>query len=309
MNATISEQAVQWWLTVRESPHDAAVQQAFDAWLAQGDAQRMAYLDVLLAANAALPAAVPAERRVVPMASARHRRIGPMGFGALWATAATLALWFGPRLSEQWQADVRAAPGRVEAVTLADGSAIELGPDGAIAVSLDDRERRITVLRGQVEIAVAPDPRPLTVFADDARIRDIGTRFTVDRSGHTLRVGVAEGRVEVSRNGQTESLGAGERIDWTGHDRERGAWQDSRDSADVLLLDDARAEQAFARWAAWRGLRVTWIGHADDARRLDAALPMADAAAQDGALTLLSRHFRVRVLAAGGGRLLLRAEA
>ena len=97
MNELLHEQAVQWLIEVRDAPADAAVQRAFDAWLALDETHRLAYLDALITFNAA---AEPSEPVAVAMSPGFVRR-HPVWLGAGFAAVAVFALLFGPRWSEQ----------------------------------------------------------------------------------------------------------------------------------------------------------------------------------------------------------------
>ena len=55
----MQQAAMQWWLQLRDAPADAPVQHAFDAWLAADDRHRRAYLEVLMALNAAVEPSAP----------------------------------------------------------------------------------------------------------------------------------------------------------------------------------------------------------------------------------------------------------
>lgn len=301
----MQQAAMQWWLQVRDAPADASVQRAFDAWLAADDRHRLAYLDVLMALNAAAESTQPA--RAPQTAGWMRRHAGWVG--AAFASLAFCAVLLGPRWSEQWRADAVAPPGSERELVLDDGTRLVLGADSAIAYAVDADRRDITLLRGTVTVAVAVDPRPLTLHWRDAEVRDIGTRFTVQAAADVLRVGVEEGRVDVRRGGAAPvSIGAGERVDWDDASPTRGVWHAVVATPDLLLLDQAPAALAVAQWAAHRGTRVVWIGSPPSGLPLDAALPMRTRDDQQAALATLARHYRFDVVLDGGGVLVLRSS-
>lgn len=293
---------MRWWLQVREAPADAAVQRAFDAWLAADDAHRLAYLEVLMTANAAAEATMP--RATSPRARIR----GPAAWlGAAFASLLIFGLLFGPRWSEQWRADVVSPPGGGHALVLADGTRLALGADSAVAFDLGDDAREIELLRGMVTVEVAADPRPLTLRWRDIAVRDIGTRFTVQAAADAVRIGVAEGRVDVRRGDAAPvPLEAGEALDWQGPTPQRRAWREPVPTPGLLVLDRAPAALALAQWAANRGTRVYWLGSAPTGAPLDAALPVRTADEQRAALDTLARHYRFDIVLNGGGLLVLR---
>lgn len=298
---------MQWWLRVRDAPPDSRVHFAFDAWLAEDNRHRLAYLDVLMAFNAAVEPTVPMPMPA-PRATSWMRR-HPGWVGAAFASLALCAVLLVPRWAEQWRADAVAAPGRERELVLDDGTRIVLGGDSAITYEFAAGGREITLLRGTVTVDVASDPRPLILRWRDTEVRDIGTRFTVQAAADVLRVGVEEGRVDVRRGSAAAvSIGAGERVDWAGAGPQRGVWHAVASRPDLLLLDQAPAALALGQWAAIDGTRLYWIGSPPSGRPLAAALPMRTRDEQRAALTTLARHYRFDVVLDGGGLLVLRSS-
>ena len=305
MNDMQLAQAVQWQLRISAAPADADLQSAFDAWLAADDAHRLAYLDVLLALNAA---AEPSQPRAAEPAPSRLRRHAPW-LGFVTASLAIVAVVLAPRAIENARADVRSAVGETTSLTLADGSRVELEPDSALRVELGADARVVELLRGGLRIAVGADPRPLTLRHGEFRVRDIGTRFEVLAAEGALRVGVAEGRVEVrAGSGEPLQLAAGEAAQWRGAQLERFGHHETEAEPDLLVLDHAPAEIAFARWSARSGMRVFGANAGSDLR-LDAALPMGDTAEQHAALDTLAQRYGLRVVASTAGIVWLRPLA
>lgn len=307
MNELLLADAVQWLVRLRDAPADGDVQRAFDAWLARGDAHRIAYLDALLAMNAAAECSPPRSALARPAALRRHAPW--LGFAA--ASLAILAFVFAPRLLDNARADLRSDIGQVAELALADGSRIELDPDSAVRVDLGSDARTIELLRGGLRISVGADPRPLTVRHGEFRVRDIGTRFEVQAADSALRVGVIEGRVEVRRAADAAlALAAGEAAQWRGAAVERFALHATATAADprLLVLDHAAPEIAFARWSARSGVRVFGAGAAHDLR-LDAALPMGSDDERRAALDTLAQRYGLRVAAFGAGIAWLRAAS
>ena len=304
MNELLHEQAVQWLIEVRDAPADAAVQRAFDAWLARGDAHRLAYLDALMAFNAGAESSEPLPAITSPRFVRRH----PVWLGAGFAAVAVFALLFGPRWSEQLRADAASAPGVARELVLDDGTQLRLAPDSLVAIDFDAAGRDIELLRGAVTVDVAADPRPLTLRHRDATVRDIGTRFEVQTAPDVLRVSVASGLVEVTRAGHAAlQVAAGEQVEWRGAAIAQRAWQERREVAGLLVLEQAPAALAMAQWAAFEGRRVQWIGAAPGHAGLDAALPMRTPEERQAALATLAREFAVDVLFDGPGIVILRA--
>lgn len=92
--------------------------------------------------------------------------------------------------------------GQMQALTLSDGSTVVLGARSRVVVKFTGRERLVRLLAGEALFAVKHNAvRPFIVDAGDTVIRDVGTRFDVNRTGASVRVAVLEGEVEVHERG------------------------------------------------------------------------------------------------------------
>jgi hypothetical protein len=94
------------------------------------------------------------------------------------------------------------------------GLSVDVEPESTVVVSDETAHGRLIVLdRGSIVCQVAPRPAgaPLIVQAGAARVRVVGTRFSVTRLGESARVEVQQGVVEVSSRGETYLVHAGER--------------------------------------------------------------------------------------------------
>lgn len=90
-------------------------------------------------------------------------------------------------------------PGERRAVTLADGSMVELAPDSRVSVKYRTHERQIILQRGEALFRVAKNPeRPFIVQAVSTRVRAVGTVFQVGRDEQGVVVTVIEGRIAVT---------------------------------------------------------------------------------------------------------------
>jgi len=83
-----------------------------------------------------------------------------------------------------------------ETIMLADGTSIELNTNSAVHVLDTTAERKVWLEKGEAFFKVTHDAkRPLTVYAGERRITDLGTQFDVRRETGRLEVAVVEGRV------------------------------------------------------------------------------------------------------------------
>jgi transmembrane sensor len=88
--------------------------------------------------------------------------------------------------------------GQTRVLTLSDGSTVVLGAKSRVVVKFTERERLVRLTAGEALFEVAHNAsRPFVVDAGDTVIRDVGTRFDVNRAGPSVRVAVLEGEVEV----------------------------------------------------------------------------------------------------------------
>jgi transmembrane sensor len=105
--------------------------------------------------------------------------------------------------------DYRTGVGEIRSITLDDGTELTLGTFTAVNVSLDPSSRRIELVRGEVDAAVAGDAkRPFTVFHDEIEVTALGTRYSVHDDADGLMVNVTESRVQVCHTGQAQSASA-----------------------------------------------------------------------------------------------------
>lgn len=90
--------------------------------------------------------------------------------------------------------------GEQRAITLADGSVVELNAKSRIRLHFSSAERGVELIEGQALFRVAHDTaRPFIVNSGSARIRAVGTQFDVYRKSNDTTITVVEGRVAVAR--------------------------------------------------------------------------------------------------------------
>lgn len=229
------EQAAADWLARRDRGEwSPSQQQALEAWLAQSTRHRVEFLRLeaawheagrLQAIAAGLPVGAPPPRRdwsrghAVALAAAATAAIAPPDLqrtvfaprprlrARRWrqALVAVVALatvgasgWFGWQFGGRDEASYESGVGRLETVTLADGSSATLSSDSRLEVRMSRGERRLALLRGEAYFDVAHDAgRPFVVAADGRRVVALGTRFSVRRDAQELRVVVTEGKVRL----------------------------------------------------------------------------------------------------------------
>lgn len=201
----ISEQASQWVVLCDDRDLTAAEQSEFDQWLAD-DPRHLSAWRKLSSTWATIPVLntisdlVPLE----PLPAVKSRRglmrAPRIALGALSAVAATLlALAVAPSLlseSEVYETGLA----QTQLLTLDDGSQVTLGPRSKLTVRFAQKERRVVLAGGEAFFEVAHNKdRPFFVEAGRSVTRVVGTKFDVNYAPDSVRVGVLEGRVQVSR--------------------------------------------------------------------------------------------------------------
>ena len=250
------------FLVARASDADADWDAAY-RWIEQDPAHGYAFAKVEAGWElAARLGDVPSERLLPPalaapisIATARPgpappvtRRLAMGGIAAgLIAAVGTLA-WRFSDAGDHYATGI----GERRTVTLADGSLMRLNTDTSVTVDLAPERRSVRLLRGEASFDVAHDTsRPFVVAADEARVRAVGTAFTVRLRPDFTEVTVSEGIVGVRDGDRNERhVAAGNAaavrrgtiavtaLDHTDIQR-RLAWQDGRLSFDGDTLEQA----------------------------------------------------------------------
>lgn len=218
LTANCREQALDWLLRLQQAPHDQALREQFEQWLASEPAHAEAYrkaerlwrLSGQLAPATAERWPTPAEVVQLPV-----RRKTPRRWWLGAAAAACLMLALAPSLSLRLEADYRTAQGETREVTLADGSVVQMDSDTAIAVDYSASQRDVRLLAGQAFFEVVTDKtKPFHVRADGVRVTVTGTAFNVVLRPGRVGVDVQHGSVRVEDSAQVlaAALTAGQRL-------------------------------------------------------------------------------------------------
>lgn len=253
----IDEQALDWVVRQASGPLNDELQQAFNDWYDRGPREQGAYLraqalwqrldqaamDTDLTPPMALPVAAkrggwrPDRRLVMGGAIAACAAAAFVGLRAFQTPVATLVLETGL--------------GEISNHPLEDRSQVSLNSDSRIEVRMTPERRQVTLVKGEALFQVAKNPqRPFVVTAGSVSVRAVGTAFSVRLRGEGAEVLVTEGEVEVTENGTSTRLRAGE----AGHIAQNAvsvrsdpsevsrklAWRDGR----IVLANQSLAEAA-----------------------------------------------------------------
>jgi len=211
-------QAIDWLLRIRSENCTEAERHAFNTWLEESASHRQAYetaqsqwqwMDQFKsmsfpARDAALHYRKKSPRRMLKYSAAASLLL------ALGLTAFMPNGWLG--IPHTYIAE----KGNHQAITLADGSSIELNTESEVRVHFNHWRRNVEMIKGEAFFTVTHDAeRPFEVRAGNGRIRDIGTAFEVYIKPEQVIVAVQEGIVSVQAAGKRE-LTAGQQLAFNG---------------------------------------------------------------------------------------------
>lgn len=195
------------WIVAREEPDWTETDQAgLDAWLAESDLNRVAFLrleqswreaDRISSLGPALmPGTLQGTRapyqgmkRWVPLAAAASL-VAAIGIG--WQGYSSWSNF--DAVSARYDTDI----GGHKSVNLPDGSKVELNTSSGVRAAVGHKGREIWLDRGEAYFEVAHDrSRPFVVHVGNRQVTVLGTKFSVRRDGDKVSVFVREGRVRV----------------------------------------------------------------------------------------------------------------
>lgn len=224
VSETVALQAAEWFFLLQSDEATPDDRQRWAQWRAQHPEHASAWQRAERVGQkfALLPAALATP--VLTRPPARQRRVAVRALAMLLvaAPAGWLAWRDGP--AREWLAAHRTATGERRALTLADGSRIQLDTASAVDVRFDAALRLVRLHTGAIHVQTAPDPqgtpRPFVVATAQGRLRALGTRFVVRQEGAHSRIAVLQGAVEVrpeAAGGRLAVLQAGEQMLFTAH--------------------------------------------------------------------------------------------
>ncbi len=194
-----------WWLQRRRFwDANAQDEAAFEAWMNESEAHRIAYwrqsamwnrTERLAALGPSAPQAPARQRsRVVPMML--RVAAGLAVIAALGAGAANFATKAKDRVYST-------SLGGHETIRFADGTRIELNTDTAVRARMTSDQRLVWLEKGEAYFQVNHDPaHPFVVMVGDHRVTDLGTKFVIDRRPKKVEVALIEGRAWFDRTGR-----------------------------------------------------------------------------------------------------------
>ncbi len=221
-----------------------------------------------------------AGKKAVPGITRRSLVIaGLVGAGAAAGYAAL------PGLLVEARADYTTGKGQVRRVDLADGSIATMGPDSAIVVRFDERQRFIHLLQGMAFFDAASDrARPFSVGMGELVTTALGTAFEISDGAGYLSVSVDRGTVEVTSTAadiEAARLSAGQ---WLAFDAQnRTSRHGTRESGQIaawragqLFAEDEPVSSLIAKISRWQPGRTIVVDPSLGSRRVSGVFDLAD---------------------------------
>lgn len=222
-DATIAQQAVEWWVTQQSGDATETLRAACARWRAANPEHDRAWLHIENAdrrmrhVSGTLGAAVAQAALRAPHSRGRRMAVKAI-VGALFVgTGAWVA---SDPMAVQWlRADARSGAGERRTLRLADGTTLVLNTRSAVRLSMDGDVRRIGLVEGEIMVTTGKDvahapPRPLIVATAHGTLQPMGTRFVARQidGGSDASVQVFEGAVRVMPQGAPSADKASARI-------------------------------------------------------------------------------------------------
>lgn len=201
LNDSIDEQAVAWFIRLRADSVSQQDKISFNLWLEKAAEHRSAFYEicVMWGDETLLQSLTDSAKKhgIAPRAQKKTfiKRRGVLAIAA----CLLLAISLSGQIRLLMKADYTSARGERKTVQLSDGSTAILNTDSAVAIKMEDGQRLVELLKGEVFFDVAPDAdRPFVVKANHSTTRVLGTRFFVHCKNDSDEIKVLSGRVEVS---------------------------------------------------------------------------------------------------------------
>lgn len=286
-----------------------AEREAFHVWLRADAAHASAYEDMQsLWGELGDIELAPVEQR--KRRGPRRAMLAGVAGLCLMGLAALVAEKSG--LKDRWQADFYTEIGETRLLSLEDGSRISLNTDTAISVHYSQKERRITLLRGEAYFDVAKNPeRPFIVEDGALTAKALGTHYSVRTGNGALpqEVQVEEGRVEVTTGAEIAVLTPGEAVTLGGDGRLMRARKDVAKSMawreGKLVFSGQPLREVLDILSQYRRGRIVILDEAAARQHVSGIFDLKDT---DQALTILEESLPVSVSRVSGMLVFVRSR-
>ena len=259
------EEAADLMIRLQNDPGNPVSREMVKRWRARGPSYEKAWLEVSeihgLTGRALAPLHQVEPRSKQGVSRRSLVAAGVVGAGAL--AGGYLAL---PGLILRAKADHLTGTAEIRRITLPDGGTATLGPDSAIALHYDDRQRSIALLAGMAFFEVAKHPsRPFRAMTSEMAATALGTAFDLSNDAGLVSVSVEHGLVEIAvpgsgfvdgnrlATGQWATFDEHTRLTMRGNRdaRQIGTWRSGQ-----ILVENEPVRAVVARIARWQPGRV-----------------------------------------------------
>ncbi|ADL00480.1 FecR family protein [Brevundimonas subvibrioides] len=222
-DVSVHDQAIRWFVALRDESADEGQWLAFQGWL-EADADHPRAYDAVERMWLDLDEAEAAPDVVAPSPSPRRAR--PSGRPSVtrrlvpaFAIAASLVLAAGLWLNLSGRPQTFVTTDATRVVVLDDGSSVHLNRHSRMSVRMTDDQRMVTLDEGEAAFDVVHRPdRPFVVRSGEQSVRVLGTAFDVLSHKGRYRVAVQRGAVAVDAGAGHDDtrLRAGQSIERVG---------------------------------------------------------------------------------------------
>jgi len=215
-NDLARRQAADWFARLLAADASERDRDAFERWCAESEANADAYAAIAadhdFARRLADDPMIVAATQKARIAYAGHGRGGRwigLAAAALVVVAIGAGAWRMVRDAGSTETFATAV-GEQRNVVLADGTQLVLDTGTHLDARIARGARELVLREGRIDIDVARDPRPFSVVSGRGVVRDVGTRFEVERHGEDVRVTLLSGAVNVSLGDGEATLAPGQ---------------------------------------------------------------------------------------------------
>ena len=285
-------EALEWFILMKDEQVSAEDRSAFESWLLSDPSHAVAYERAR---------ALWDRFGVVKPEYDRLRQSGRIGrrgvlLGGLAALVAAPSLYM---LSRRVAPDYATGPAERLAVTLPDGSMVELGSYSSLSLDFSPQQRSVLLHGGQAFFRVAADTyRPFVVQAEMGSIQALGTEFNVKLAAETVAVAVVEHSVKVRSASSTPViLEAGWQVSYSSDGIAPAARADLTAilawRQDRIIVEDAPLRTVLTELERYRRGRILLMDSAIGDIPVTAVF---DTRRTDNALKIIAETLPVRVL-------------
>ena len=199
VSARVLNAAIEWQLSI--DGNNPAQQAEFARWHAADEEHARAWQQLGMLDQRLRVAPTAGRKALLNSATSTREQVRKLGRGLAGVVLVIGLATFG---LQRWApmgyylADQRTATGEQRALTLADGTLVELNTHSAIDVRFDQDQRRIVLREGEIMVRTGHpngEQRPFIVETQDGELRALGTRFLVRREDQGTRLSVLQSAV------------------------------------------------------------------------------------------------------------------